>query len=373
MDQYVAIMKYLNACWRYRLHCVVIVGVIVGAGVIYALTATPVYEVRAIIVPDEFLGGGSGMDAGILGNIAVFKNVVNPQNNTLVIVLDSNALAERVVAREELLKVFLPAGAEKFDKKEQLRVAGERLNSAVKISRDRYYVEEIIISAKNADPQLANMIVQQYLVELQNYITSNSLTKAKRHRIFLETQLAKKKEELLEMGKMLANFYSDNSVSTSKAKLSVPIALKSSGNTVRDFLNYEEFKKYFEGLQGGSLSQRDVKYVEGVPHQVYLKYITMQQSMLESQVSAVGQSHQMALIDEVRNEPTFQVLEEPMVPRHRVSPQRRRIVMISFFIGNLCAIGYCLSREYYIQNLRTSLSAIVAAGRLKTMSVHSRS
>lgn len=339
----------LRAFWRWKIGFLVIIFSLTAGVVLYSYTLSDVYEAEAIILPVSQQSGGSLSTSTLLANIPFFSG--GGGSNSFILFLKSKKMAIEVLKGLDANERFIPVDAKSrslYSEQQILNDAAESLASKVEVKNDRVYSEKIRISVKDADPEFATRIVRQYLAELQNFIANNSLTQAKRYRFFLEGQLAKMQRELLEMGKELAVFYGKNSVSKDLASMKVPVAVESDTG-IRNFKSYDEFKNHFEDLQkkADGSENKEVQFVDGVPHQVYLQYLTIQQQVLEQNYTILTQSYQTAKLEEAKEEPSFQVLDEPFVPKNRIFPQRRLFAQAAFGGGCFLGILYVLFAEFF--------------------------
>ncbi|MDP2599815.1 MAG: Wzz/FepE/Etk N-terminal domain-containing protein [Deltaproteobacteria bacterium] len=356
----IRLMDYIRAVWKRRWHCFYIVLSVTTIAVIYSYFMPNVYQSSAVILPiSPSSGGGASSVGGFLAQLPMVSGGGGiGVANDFVLFLNSQALRLRVVAALNLIPVLV-SNAEiqnGLSPEHIINMAATRLGGMVSVKIDMLHKQKIIVSANGGDPVFITKVLRQYLVELQNFISTNALTQAKRHRLFLEKQLARNKRELLEMGKALASFYQDNPVSTEKSKLNVPVAMNTQTG-VRNFGDYEEFKQHFNVLQKKEVDQqsadaKNLDYVRDVPQQVYLTYLQVQQQILEQNYIMLSSSHQSAMIEETKQEPSFQILEDPMVPLFRIAPKRRVIAMTAFGISSFLALFYSLFMEFYVPKKR---------------------
>lgn len=345
------LLDYIKPLWKHRVACFLIVLCCTSSAILYSFFMPKLYCSEAIIIPEESHSSSTGA-SGLLGG---FSGLVGNRSgiNKLVMYLSSRTVQKRVaeaIGVSFLNKNNAPLDDQKIDK------IIDMLNSMVNVTNDRIYPDKIKIQVSGNDPQLVTYVAKQFLVELQNFIADNILTGTKRYRIFLEKQIARSKEETLEMGKALTSFYGENSISAESAKLNVPVGLYTNEG-VRNFKNYEEFKQHFETIQRKQndgnekmitvTDNEEVRVVHDVPHQLYLQYLTTQQQILENDLAMLSQQYQMAKLEETKQEPSFQVLNEPLVPRFPFSPNKKFIAKTSFIVSLFLALFYSLYREFF--------------------------
>lgn len=364
MSKQIRLTDYFRVFWKRKLAITVVVCSVTLGTIIYSYFMPPLYRAEAIIMP--IASGGASKESDLLSAFSFIGGRGGPMDivNVFRIYLESETLKIQVVKGLDLLTKFFPRDDRaKLDltEEQKLSLASSRLGSMVTIDNDRLLRSKMIISAVAEDPQFATQLVRQYLVELQNFITNNALTQAKRQLLFLEKQLAKNKQEMLEMGKFMARGLNigPNPVSPVLGALNVPVAVYTKEG-VRDFKDYEEFKAHFDVLQKkDSLSQEsESQFVPAVPQSVYVKYMTVQQQVLENNYFLLTQLYEATKIETSKQEPAFQILNEPVVPLFRFSPNRRQMAKMAFGISLVLGFSWALFSEYYLaqrQWRRTSL------------------
>lgn len=348
----VNVANALRVFWRYKFRAAGIVFVVTLGAVLYSYTMAEVFEAQAAIIPVSSQSSSASSSASLLSNV-LGGGSSGGQGNLLMFLKSQKLTAQAVhgLGLFETLTADVRRSGADFTEEQLLQQAVTRLQGMVEFKTDRFHPQIILVKVRHTDPEMASKIIRQYLTELQNFISNNTLTQAKRHRIFLEEQIAEKKKEILELGKELAAFYGKGLQLEIQAKMKVPISVKTKSG-IRNLKNYEEFKMYFEVLKQKTPSEEDslVQYVDGVPHQVYLQYITNQQQILDQSYATLIQSYELARIDEAKQEPSFQVLDEPITPKYRVSPQRRVIAKGAFGVGMLLAMLYVAALAFGFPN-----------------------
>jgi uncharacterized protein involved in exopolysaccharide biosynthesis len=201
------------------------------------------------------------------------------------------------------------------------------------------------------DPILASQVANRVIVELQDFISNNQLTVAKRNRIFIEEQLQKNKIDLLESGKKLNQFFGNNRISSVQPQLDVDIG------------KIQEPPKSFEDLRG-ELSKLQVQkqelaskiadeekegVVREVPSQVYLQYLTLERELLGRVNALLTQQYELAKIEEAKEDLTFQVIDEAVPPIRPSWPLKKLIIPLSFAGGLFLSIFFAFFLEYILK------------------------
>ncbi|OGQ44899.1 MAG: hypothetical protein A3H42_06350 [Deltaproteobacteria bacterium RIFCSPLOWO2_02_FULL_46_8] len=364
---------FLRVIWRKRIAFVIITFTITLGAVLYSFTLPNIYKSTAAIMPIASSGGGSGGISSVLGNIPRFMGGGGRGGNNFLLFLNSKSLKIKVVESLNLIQQSSPNAklSNAVDKQQAMEQALASLSGMVTIKADQVFNEQIEVSVENTNPELATKIARQYLTELQNFISNNALTQAKRYRLFLEEQLAENKEESLEMEKIIAGFNRENHVEEKEGQLNIPVGMENREGKMRGFESYKEFKQHFDVSQNKEqkkIEGDNVRLVRDVPYQFYLKYLMLQKRILEENYSGLMQSLQMARIEEAKQEPSFQVLEEPVVPLYRVKPDRRLIAKGAFALSLIVALLYCVSTELR-QHARSVIGAVRGRSQPQEMKI----
>ena len=288
-----------------------------------------IYQSTATIVP---LGAGNSVAGDLLGGAAAsFFGAGMSMNNSspqqLLSILNSQTLAETVLDNHTSIVAELYPNL--WDKskndwisnlpKEQMPKRLNMVNdlkSHVAFSKNNE-LPILEITAEFPAPHLAKKVADAYLKELQNYITNNSLTKAKQNRQFIEGMLEENKKELLEAGKELAKFYETNIISNVGATIDANVSVKHSS---------------------------EQKVVKNIPQQVYLEYLTQNQQLLAQVTQMLAGQYETAKIEENKENLLFQLLDVPQLPIQPAKPQRRRIVFMTIIASSFLAIAIALFR-----------------------------
>lgn len=218
----------------------------------------------------------------------------------------------------------------------------------------------IKVTVRLSDPHLATVIANHYIVRLQDFITHNSLTVAKRNRLFVEAQLQKNKIDYLEFSKKLSEFYTANQISSVQSKLDVEVGkLETVPKTFEEFrekLNDLEQQKDKSKIQLTDAERTGL--VRNVPAQVYLQYLTLQRELLGRTNALLLQQYEMAKIEEAKEDLAFQMIDKAITPRSPVFPNIRKNVVVAFFGGLIFSIFIAFFLEY-IEKLKAKEKSVL--------------
>ncbi len=342
MEDGINILEYWNILlkWKRKIFSIVIVTTV--SAICISLLLPKIYKAEATIMPmggqkNGNIMGAAAMQLGLGGLLGGASG--NNASAQLLAVLKSRTLAERVIEKFDLIKVFYPK-----QPPPPMEDVVTRLLSSISFMDDKK-TTLIILSAQAKNSQLAADLVNGYLNELTAYINQNAFTAAKRNRIFIEGQLERNKAELLESGKELSDFYVYNKISNTVPTVDVDVSVK----TIDPILSVTE--EHLKDLQKKANEVQEkiqkIKVVKDVPQQVYLQYVTLKRELLGTVNSLLTQQYEMAKIDEAKEDLNFQVIDWARVPARKISPKRAKIVISSFFISLFLSIFYALSKDYF--------------------------
>ena len=359
---FVHYLVILKRRWRI---VVAIVCVVTMLSVVYSLTATKQYCSRAVIMPLQRGGGGklASLAGGGMGGLMSLAGISLPGNKALrqfVALLESRTLAEKVIKDLDLMAVLIVKDKEVTPSDKIPNGIMERavraLKGRVKFVNDKKK-ETIVVNTKTKDPVLSARIANGYIEKLQEFINDNALTTAKRNRLFIEGQLAQNQVDLLEAGKELSQFYRPEGVSSVESVIDVPIARDVANNINQNIVQASsddvdnELRTLMARKESLEKKIRNEIVVERVPHQVYLRYLKLRETLLGRMSMLLTQQYEMAKIEESRDEPSFQFLDVARAPTFRCEPKRRSIVTMAFMLSAVFAIFLVFILEY-IKNVK---------------------
>jgi len=389
------LLDYWHVVKKYRKMIIAILAVTSVLAVIMTLLMQKSYKADALIIPISSKGGG-GLSAltSQFGGLASLAGVSLPggtgETEKIIAILKSRTLTENVINRENLMPVLFEKAWDSKNKiwKSSNPNAQPDMELAVKLMRASVIVMDdkksktIRISGAFKNPELAARIVNAYIDELQKFITDNAFTMAKRNRIFIEGQLEENKEELLEAGKEINEFYQGNRISSADAKVDVPlnrepktvnrepsldnqvalptaslesdVAAHGSPLTVNDTSHESPVTSNGDFELTGLISQKndiekritEAKVVQNVPQQVYLTYLMLRRELLAKVNALLTSQYEMAKIEESKEDLAFQVIDKAVPPVKRFKPARARICIMSFMAALFGAIFLAFFREY---------------------------
>ena len=349
-----------------------IFGISVVTAAIISLLMTPIYQARTTIMPVESSGGNLSSALQNLGSLPFVGGMVpgigGASATKLVAVLKSRTLAEDVIHALNLTRIFFK---DKKDKPPSLEDAVESLTDITKIADDKKG-GVISISVEYKDPKIAADIANHYTTVLQKFINENTLSMAKRNRIFIEDQLEKVKRELKEAEEAMKSFQTDKKIvaidAQTEAAIRVLADLKAQ-ITARE-VQMGVMKQFSTAANPDVLRIKDelrelrkqltmVESKRGNPETMALpslsespalglQYIRLKREALiqEKVFELLTQQYEMARIEEAKEDITFQVIDRAIPSEKRIKPKRRQMVMLAGAVSLFAGVFLVFFLEY---------------------------
>ena len=356
---------------RWKIIAGIFVISVVTAAII-SLLMTPIYQAKATLMPVESSGGRLSGALQNLGSLPFVGGMVpgigGASATKLVAVLKSRTLAEDVIHALNLTRIFFK---DKKDKPPSLEDAVESLTDITKIADDKKG-GVISISVEYKDPKIAADIANHYTTVLQKFINENTLSMAKRNRIFIEDQLKKVKVELKEAEEAMKSFQTDKKIvaidAQTEAAIRVLADLKAQ-ITARE-VQMGVMKQFSTAANPDVLRIKDelrelrkqltmVESKRGNPETMALpslseapalglQYIRLKrESLIQEKVfELLTQQYEMARIDEAKEDITFQVIDRAIPPDKRIKPKRRQMVMLAGAVSLFAGVFLVFFLEY---------------------------
>ncbi|HCX90599.1 MAG TPA: hypothetical protein DHT43_08840 [Deltaproteobacteria bacterium] len=323
-------------------------------------------------MPVESSGGNLSSALQNLGSLPFVGGMVpgigGASASKLVTVLNSRTLAEDVIHALNLTRIFFK---DKKDKPPSLEDAVESLTDITKIADDKKG-GVISISVEYKDPKIAADIANHYTTVLQKFINENTLSMAKRNRIFIEDQLEKVKRELKEAEEAMKSFQTDKKIvaidAQTEAAIRVLADLKAQ-ITARE-VQMGVMKQFSTAANPDVLRIKDelrelrkqltmVESKRGNPETMALpslsespalglQYIRLKREALiqEKVFELLTQQYEMARIDEAKEDITFQVIDRAIPSEKRIKPKRRQMVMLAGAVSLFAGVFLVFFLEY---------------------------
>ena len=231
----------------------------------------------------------------------------------------------------------------------------------------------IAITVKDRDPELARMLANAYVEELDVVMAQVSTSAARRERIFIEQRLAEENQSLQESERQFSQFASANMALDvpEQMKVTVEAAARLQGELIATRAQLEGLKQTYtpENIRVKSVQahvnelERELAKINsgntanGASHDASNPYPSVKSLPLlgvkwadlyrnnkirETVVELLTQQYEMARIQEAKEIPTVKVLDPGSSPEHK-RPNGRLIVFAgTVLFAILASMGYLL-------------------------------
>jgi uncharacterized protein involved in exopolysaccharide biosynthesis len=368
------LLDYFNILWKWRKYIVINVIVITFLAAIISLIMPKIFKASAVLMPP--LTDSSSSILGTLSDLPFnsFLSQSTDETMSFIAILKSRTVMENVIVKFDLINFYAVENIEdafetltdniQFDVEEEGTI---RISAFVATSW--LHLEEEEEMAKNLSADLAN-----YFVEQLDIINSKLKSeKAKQHRKFIENRYYQNIEDLAKVEDRLQLFQEDHNtvalpeqttaiiqvatelvsqLSISKVKISIS---KVKLNILEETLpkDHPEIKlleteiilletemiglnKQLEELDYG---EKEIAMIPGfseVPDLgLELGRLMRNIKVQNTLYTFLTQQYEEAKIQEARNTPTLQMLDQAVKPIKRNAPKRTFIVIISFALAFL--------------------------------------
>jgi tyrosine-protein kinase Etk/Wzc len=380
------LLDYWRIIWKRRKLVVYVFLISVIPTAIISLMMTPIYQAKATLMPVESSQSRFSAALGALQNIpfiggAVGGTLGKTATDKLVNILNSRTVAEDVIGKLDLVKIIFKKqwdrekGTWKTDKpptlQDTLRVLQKEL---VKVADDRKGL--ISISVEYEDPKLAADIANEYTVVLQKFLNENTISLAKRNRIFLEKQLAVTKADLQTSEEELRSYQTNKKIMAldaqsegavkALAELKAQIiarevqlgamreyATKENPDVKRVEDELREFRVQLKRLETGSKNPGSDESIGAIitlkdAPTVGLGYARLKRDALIQQkvFELLTQQYELAKIEEAKDDITFQVIDPAIAPEKRIKPKRTLNVMLAGMVSLFLGVFLVFFLEY---------------------------
>ena len=360
------------------------------------------YTATATLMPVEnnhagILASVIGSMGGGLGQLASQAGLASGgTNDKFVTILQARTLSESVINHLNLLPILFDDQWDaqrkswkepwlKLDNKKSpgptMQAGLRRLEKLVTIERDKRR-DLVNISFTAKDPELAAMVANQYVVELDRFLKENALSTAKRNRLFVEGQLEKAQKDMAGFELAMKDFQQKNKVvsldvqaevaiktySEIKAKLmaselELGLLEKSTfGADPRIALKREEIReltKQLENVESGSGAGPLVSF-EQAP-KLGLSFARLKRELLvrEKVFELLTQQYEMAKIQEAQEDISFQILDHAIAPEKKSGPKRLLNTLAAFLVSTVLGVFLAFTIEFW-QRLKITLHSEVS-------------
>ena len=364
------ILHFLKLYWENRRTALVIIGTGAALSVAYTLSLPNIYVSTASLMPP----GNSSPYSSMLGMLTGSSSAASigsealgleSPGETMLGILQSRNVQNAMIARFDLMRYY----GSRF-----IENARRTLKANTTIDQDRKS-GIITISVTDTNAQFASKLAQGYIGELNRVMTENSTSAARRERIFLEGRLTEVKRDLDESSKALSQFSSKSKAFDiqTQAKSMVDAELHMQGElaegrsqlaALRQTYSEDNYRVKAVAARNAEL-EREIDSLSGFskkggttanttagayPSAVELPSLGLTYYDLSRKVhvdeevwQSLTKQYEIARVQEAKEVPTIQVLDEPNVPNVKYGPSRSIIVIACTFISFLLSVGAVLA------------------------------
>lgn len=359
--------------WRVLVKRKLLIGIIVGVAfvgsIIYSLTLPPIYASTASIFPPQqessMASGLASQLSGGLGALAGgFLGVSTPVDQWVAI-LKSQAIKDAIINRFDLMKVF---------KANTMDDARNTVGGMIRVSKAKEGI--ISVTVEDKDPQRAATLANAIIEELDHINKGMVTTSGRRTRVFVEERLNAVKAELSSSEEAIKSFQEKNravklddqsaaiitAIGTVKGQLMAKevelqtlLSFATPNNPQAELLNTQvkELRERLRELEEGknnpdNSAHKDIFIPTAKIPNLSLQYVRLLRDVKVQQTlyELLTQQYEMARIQEAKDTPTVQVLDEAKVPENKIKPKKRRIVMIATICAAFLSIFIAFFYEY---------------------------
>lgn len=328
----------------------VVAPLLVGLAVLgFTFLMTPTYVAKTLVMPPQqsstagsvlaSLGGLSGLAGAAVGARA--------PGDQFVSMLSSNRVADRLIARFDLMKVY---------EAEFRFLARDRLAGSTKIEFGK---KDGLISVEVEDesPQRAADMANAYIEELKLMSSTLAITEAQQRRAFFEGQLATARASLARaQAELQASGISESAlraepkaaaeaISRIRAEIAAAeVRLQVMRRSLTD--SAPELQQSLAQLAAlrGELARTEQK--QPADNTQYIsKYREFKYQ--EGLVEALSRQFELARLDESREGALIQVIDPATVPEWKSSPKRARAAILATLASAFVLAGFVIVRHFW--------------------------
>jgi capsule polysaccharide export protein KpsE/RkpR len=312
------------------------------------------------LVGGGYLSGLAGM-AGF-GGMATTSDV-------FAAILNSPRVHGQVVTRCDLFSIFETNSLEDA-------IGGLREVTKIEVSPEGI----IKVSATAPTPELASRIANVFVDELDRFNRETTMSMGKRQRMFLEERLKDAEKSLADAEDALRKFQETHHTVSLTEQVTEAVAaaahlkaemikkevqlgvlerfateenprvkdLRSGLSELEEKLHEMEYGYDTENSEGAAASGPgfSIPFAKLPEVALQLARLTRDARIQEEVYAMLTQQYEQAKIEEVKDTPTIQILDEAVPPERRSHPQRRKIVVVAGILSLFTGLGMAFFFEY---------------------------
>jgi uncharacterized protein involved in exopolysaccharide biosynthesis len=310
------------------------------------------YKATTKLLPPQQSQSSAAALLSQLGGVAGLAAGIKTPNDVYIGMLKSRVVADRLIAKFDLKKVY------KTESQEKARQTLEE-NTVIDLNKEGL----ITVSVEYPDRQVVAQVANAYVDELMKMTKTLAVTEASQRRLFYEQQLTDSKNKLAEAEATLKNSLDRNGVisvdndsrsiietigrlraqiSTKEAALNSMAAFITPSNPAyqkaREELNglKAEVSRLENGRPGNNEGPEVTNNKAGLENVRTLRDVKYYQMLYE----LLAKQYEAARLDEARDASVIQVLDPAVEPERKVKPKRVVIVLVAWLLGFLLATSW---------------------------------
>jgi tyrosine-protein kinase Etk/Wzc len=341
------------------------------AGVIAFLTP-PTFTATAVIMPPQQQSSSAAALLAQLGGVAALASPslgIKSPSDPYIGILSSRTVADKLIAQFDLQAVY---------RTKTLTDTRKKLAKGTSFDSKKYSL--IQISVEDRDPKRAAELANAYVDQLQEQNSRLAVTEASQRRLFFERQVETEKNKLTEaeaafkkMQEQKGIFQVSSQVEAVigyMAKMRAEIAarevnlqrLKAGATTqnpevVRQEIELKALRSQFLELEASSVkrSQGDPLMTTTMLPEAGMEYARRLREVKyrEFLYELLIKQYEVARIDEAKESPVIQVVDQAIPPEYKSKPRRTNYVSVGVLLGAVLGIFMAFSQRV-IQNPKRS-------------------
>lgn len=335
---------HLAAVMRHKVLCAAVLTLGTLAGVGYALTLSKIYVATTIVMPPRPSSGMSLMSQlGSLANISGIggAGAANAPDEVYLAIIRSRSMQDHLVKRHDLVSRYEVKDV--WDARKQLTVNTKAFSDKKS--------GLVTVSVEDVDPAFAAKVANDYIEQLRVKTASLALTEAQSKRMYVERQIASVKGALAKAeerfaalksqhGLSLAELQAEsgiraslelrNAIAEREIQLSVVSSYATSRNPEASRLSSElaALRAQLAKVEGASQSSESVSGEGALTLTAF-----REMKVLSVTLNALLKQLEIAKMDEARESPFIQVIDEAQAPEKPSKPNRLGIVLVAFCLS----------------------------------------
>lgn len=390
MTKDMGIFDLLYLLAKRRTFVIVFTLVFALGAVTYALLAHKYWISTAVIVPIADNSALSGLDSGLMGIMAsgLLQGAQSDPAVEFVSIMRSRTFREDVVKKFNLLSYFK---LDKLPPAEAMELAVFHLAQSVTDINTDLESGLITISVETKDKLLSKDIAQYYLDGLQRYLQQNRGSKSKLQRQFLENQVQSTRVEIDSIAVAIRNFQKKNRTIGLDEQTTALISLYSQNISeyYKSEVEYEVAKQQYaagspvledltrrKNVLAGKIKELENSNSKLVPGYVLqidrIPDLALQFAQLRLNLEIKQKvyeylypQYEIARLDELREMPSYDVMDSPSLAGLRSKPKRAVLVAVITFMAFLLACFLAVILENLLVTHRDKVDRIRDAFRHK--------